>query len=212
MNETTNRLLTKFQNEDYRYAYDEEFSYARMAMQIQSIRESQDNMTQKELADLAEMRQSRISELENVNYSMWTVSTLRRIARALGVRFSFKFESWSELLPEIEKNDREHLVRPRFEKDETFAKKPEADKKVAKETSGTFTSPKFATTPVIQTASAAYTLPLLVSVPDSNNVSRSKDFRDAKLWNQAKAPESKDEDTQYRVIANIASIEPACAA
>lgn len=119
MNETTNRLVKKFQNENYRYAYDEEFSYARMATQIQAIRESQ-ALTQKELAELAEMRQSRISELENVNYSMWTVTTLRRIARALGVRFSFKFESWGELLPDIENNDREHLERPKFELDPVF--------------------------------------------------------------------------------------------
>ena len=122
MNETTTRLLHKFGDEEYRYAYDEEFANSRMAMQIQVIRESQD-LTQQELADLADMRQSRISELENVNYSSWTVSTLRRLARSLGVRFSFGLESWGELLQEVEESGREHLVRPRFEKDPVFRRK-----------------------------------------------------------------------------------------
>lgn len=122
MSETTTRLLHKFQDEEYRIAYDEEFANSRIAMQIQVIRESQD-LTQKELAGLADMKQSRISELENVNYQAWTVSTLRRIATALGVRFFFGFESWGELLEEVETSDRSHLVRPRFEKDPIFRRK-----------------------------------------------------------------------------------------
>lgn len=154
MNETTTRLLKKFQNEDYRYAYDEEFSYARMATQIQAIRESQ-QLTQKELANLAAMRQSRISELENVNYSMWTVTTLRRIARALGVRFSFKFESWGELLPEIENNNREHLERPKFEKDQVF--NPDTQNNLVM-------FPTTLTEPITQTAKSHFTLQFIAGV------------------------------------------------
>jgi transcriptional regulator with XRE-family HTH domain len=120
MDDLTEILRKELQDEDYRYAYDEEFSNALMATQIKVIREQQ-KLTQKELAEKAEMRQSRISELENVNYSMWSISTLRRLARALGVRIAFRFESWGELLPEVEGFDRKSLERPKFEEDPAFA-------------------------------------------------------------------------------------------
>lgn len=119
------KLRIEFQDEDYRYAYDEEFSNSRMATQLKVIREKQE-LKQTELAELAGMKQSRISALEDVNYNAWSVSTLRRLARALGVRFFFGFESWGELLPEIETFGRKALERPRFEKDPEF--KPEAER------------------------------------------------------------------------------------
>lgn len=125
MSELVKRLKTELQNEDYRYAYDEEFSNSRMATQIKVLREQQE-LKQSELAEFADMRQSRISELENVNYNSWSISTLRRLARALGVRLSFAFESWGELLPEVETFGRKALEKPRFEKDAAFQEKEEA--------------------------------------------------------------------------------------
>lgn len=114
-------LREEFQDEDYRYAYDEEFANACIATQIKVIREAQ-QMRQKDLAEKAGMKQSRISQLENVNYSMWSISTLRRLARALGVRLAFRFESWGELLPQLEDFGRRALERPRFEDDPAFAR------------------------------------------------------------------------------------------
>src|SRR5947207_9969795 len=103
-------------SEDYRYAYDEEFANTLVATQIKVLRESHDPpFTQKQLAERASMKQSRISELENVAYSAWSISTLRRLARALGVRLVFRFESWGELLPEVETFSRTALERPSFE-------------------------------------------------------------------------------------------------
>jgi transcriptional regulator with XRE-family HTH domain len=119
MSELVERLKKELHNEDYRYAYDEEFSNSRMATQIKVLREQQE-LKQSELAELAGMKQSRISELENVNYNSWSISTLRRLARALGVRLSFAFESWGELLPEADTFGRRAFERPRFEKDPTF--------------------------------------------------------------------------------------------
>jgi transcriptional regulator with XRE-family HTH domain len=109
-------------SEEYRYAYDEEFGNTRVATQIKVLRESHDPpLTQKQLAEKAGMKQSRISELENVSYSSWSISTLRRLAKALGVRISFQFESWGELLPEVEEFGRSALDRPRLETDPAFA-------------------------------------------------------------------------------------------
>lgn len=119
MSELVERLKTELQDEDYRFAYDDEFSNSRIATQIKVLREQQE-LKQSELAELAGMKQSRISELENVNYNAWSISTLRRLARALGVRLSFAFESWGELLPEADNLGRKALEKPRFEKDPAF--------------------------------------------------------------------------------------------
>jgi transcriptional regulator with XRE-family HTH domain len=114
------RLIKALQDEDYRHAYDEEFANSRMATQIKVIREQREGMTQAQLAEKAGMKQSRISALENVDYSAWSISTLRRLARALGVRLSFEFESWGELLSEVDRFNREALQRPDFENDRAF--------------------------------------------------------------------------------------------
>lgn len=121
MNTYRGRLITALQDEEYRYAYDEEFANSRMATQIKVIREQREGMTQAKLAEKADMKQSRISALENVDYSAWSISTLRRLARALGVRLTFKFESWGELLSEVESFSRDDLQRPDFEHDPAFA-------------------------------------------------------------------------------------------
>jgi transcriptional regulator with XRE-family HTH domain len=107
---------------DYRYAVDESFSDVRIAKQLRLIREiRQTPLTQLALAEKAEMKQSRISELEGMNYSAWSVSTLKRLAKALGVRFSFAFESWRELGPELEGGlSMEALWKPSFENDPAF--------------------------------------------------------------------------------------------
>jgi transcriptional regulator with XRE-family HTH domain len=119
MSDYRGRLKKEFQDEEYRYAYDEEFANSRMATQIKVIREDQ-TLTQAQLAEKAGMKQSRISALENVDYSAWSISTLRRLARALGVRLSFKFESWGDLLAEVDAFSREALQRPDFEHDSAF--------------------------------------------------------------------------------------------
>jgi transcriptional regulator with XRE-family HTH domain len=122
MRDLVDTLRKEFhRSEDYRYAYDEEFANTLMATQIKVLRENHDPpLTQKQLAERAGMKQSRISELENVSYSAWSISTLRRLARALGVRLVFKLESWGELLPEIETFGSATLERPSFENDPAF--------------------------------------------------------------------------------------------
>ena len=104
-------------DEAYRYAVDEAFSDVRIAKQLRLLRENRkEPLTQSALAEKAEMKQSRISELEGMNYSSWTVSTLRRLAQALGVRFTFAFEGWRDLGPEIDSGlTPEELWIPSFE-------------------------------------------------------------------------------------------------
>jgi transcriptional regulator with XRE-family HTH domain len=150
-------LKQEFQDEEYRYAYQEEFSNSRMATQIKVIRE-QRGLKQAELAELADMKQSRISALENINYESWSVSTLRRLARALGVTFEFGFKSWGELLPEIQGFGRKTLEKPKFEDDPAFKDEPAEE---AKEVERLKIAPLESTTPARQlrlasTATGAY--------------------------------------------------------
>jgi transcriptional regulator with XRE-family HTH domain len=109
-------------DEDYRYAVDEAWSDVRIARQLKLLRETRSApLTQRALADRAEMKQSRISELEGMNYSAWSVSTLKRLARALGVRFVYSFASWKDLLSEVNNGLRpETLAVPSFTQDNAF--------------------------------------------------------------------------------------------
>jgi transcriptional regulator with XRE-family HTH domain len=98
---------------EFRYAVDEAFADIRIARQLKERRETKP-LTQRELAEKAEMKQSRISELEGLNYSAWTVSTLRRLAKALGVHFVFSFKTWEEYTLEIKADVRPASVAPQL--------------------------------------------------------------------------------------------------
>jgi transcriptional regulator with XRE-family HTH domain len=121
MNEFQNTLRREFQDEEYRYAYAEDFLNTSIAMQVRVLREQRNKMTQQELADRVGTKQAGISRLENVNYSAWKTQTLKKIARALGVRLKITFETFGTLLDETKEFRRESLERPDFEHDPAFA-------------------------------------------------------------------------------------------
>jgi transcriptional regulator with XRE-family HTH domain len=110
-------LREEFQDEDARYAYVEAFLNASVAAQI---KKSRGNMSQQELADKIGTKQSGVSRLENVNYSSWKVETLRKLARAFGLRLRISFEEFGTLIPEIENFRKGILERRKFEDDPVF--------------------------------------------------------------------------------------------
>ena len=122
MSELRGNLREEFQNSEYRHAYADESLSTYIATQIKVLRE-QRQLTQKELAERAGMAQPRIAVLEDVNYSSWSISTLRRLAEAFDVRLSVKFETFSSLIPEIERLGRDTLERDSFANDTWFHKK-----------------------------------------------------------------------------------------
>ena len=79
MNELVERLTDEFSDKEYAHAYIEEHGNMILAAQIKALRE-QRGLTQARLAELAGMKQERISALENVEYDAWTVKTLRKLA------------------------------------------------------------------------------------------------------------------------------------
>ncbi len=84
------------------------------------IRELRGDRSQQEIADAIGTQQSGISRLENVNYSAWKVETLRKLARAYGVRLRISFEEFGTLIPDIETFGKESLRRRKFSDDPVF--------------------------------------------------------------------------------------------
>jgi transcriptional regulator with XRE-family HTH domain len=114
------QILERFADFVYRHAYIDSFVDSYLATQIKALRE-QRGLTQTSLAESAKMKQSQISRLEDVNNSSWTVSTLKRIAKALDLVLVIRFESFGKLLPDIETFGRSALERPSFKDDPVFA-------------------------------------------------------------------------------------------
>lgn len=113
------RLLVDLpKDEDFRYVYDEEFQNTYISTQIKVLREAR-GLTQTALARAAKTGQSQISEMEG-DYESWSLRTLRKLARALGVRLFVTFESWGELIPKVEGFRREDLNRPEIDDDPVF--------------------------------------------------------------------------------------------
>ena len=106
-----------FQNEDVRYAVAEDFLSTYIAAQIKELR---GDRSQQEIADLIGTKQSGISRLENVNYSSWEVETLRKLARAYGVRLRISFEEFGTLLTEMQTFSKDAIKRRPFTKDPAF--------------------------------------------------------------------------------------------
>jgi transcriptional regulator with XRE-family HTH domain len=109
--------LNELRNRQYRHAYVDEFLHTFVAAQIRALRKSR-RLSQKALAELAEMKQSRISVLEDVNYTAWNISTLRELAKAFDVCLVIKFEGFSRRLREISEFTSASLLVPSFEDDQ----------------------------------------------------------------------------------------------
>ena len=101
MSDLRSNLREEFHDKDFRHVYADESLNTYIATQIKVLREQQ-NLTQRELAALTRMAQPRIAVLEDINYSSWSINTLRRMARAFDLRLSVKFETFSSLIPELE--------------------------------------------------------------------------------------------------------------
>jgi transcriptional regulator with XRE-family HTH domain len=114
-------LKTDFAKNDkeYRHAYVDESLNTSIATQIKVLRE-QRRLTQQELAGVAEMQQSMISRYENVNYSSWSISTLKKLADAFDVWLDVRFRSFGEFVATVDGFSRESLQVPKFEDDPFF--------------------------------------------------------------------------------------------
>lgn len=123
MSELANTLREEFREKEYRHVYANEFLNSSLATQIKVLREQHD-WSQTELAEKAGMKQPRISALENVHYSSWSITTLQRLAEAFDVTLRVSFESFGSRLVDIDRFGRESLERFSFDEDPAFQQKP----------------------------------------------------------------------------------------
>jgi DNA-binding XRE family transcriptional regulator len=90
-------LLTRLHNREYREAFISSTINSTVAYQIRGLRKLHD-LDQAELGNLAGMKQTAISRLENPDYGNLSVNTLKRIAKAFDVGLIVRFAPFSEIL------------------------------------------------------------------------------------------------------------------
>jgi ribosome-binding protein aMBF1 (putative translation factor) len=79
------------QNAKFKKAYYDEIGRLRLAQRIVELRERR-GLTQAQLADRVGTTQAGISRLENPNYRNYSLTTLEKVANALGVRLKVELE------------------------------------------------------------------------------------------------------------------------
>jgi transcriptional regulator with XRE-family HTH domain len=100
-------LKELFGDPERRNAFFRAITQDEIASQIRALRKERD-LTQSEIAGLAEMKQSAISRIEQAEYAAWNLNTLFRVAEALNARWRVVLqpceEAVKEFLPEKSKN------------------------------------------------------------------------------------------------------------
>jgi transcriptional regulator with XRE-family HTH domain len=117
--ELTERLSEKFEDVEARYVYADTVTNALVSAQIKALREDR-KLSQTELAELIGTQQSGISRLLRSDYSAWQVETLRKLARAFGVRLHISFEEFGTLVDDVAAFTKKNLLPRKFEDDPVF--------------------------------------------------------------------------------------------
>lgn len=116
MKDIGEHLREELRDAEYSEGYAESFLDSHTATQIKVLRE-QHGLSQQALAELIGTKQGVISRIENVGYSKWNISTLKKLARAYRVRLKVSFETYGSLITEVREFSRESLQRVPREKD-----------------------------------------------------------------------------------------------
>jgi transcriptional regulator with XRE-family HTH domain len=90
------RLWEKFKDPSYRHEFIASNLSTGIAAQLLTMRLCRD-WTQKQVAERAGMADARISVMENPSYDKFTLTTLKRLARAFDVGLIVRFVSFSEI-------------------------------------------------------------------------------------------------------------------
>ncbi len=113
-------LKDAFKDPETRFMYAEGITNAFVSEQIKRLREAR-GLSQEQLASIVGTKQSGISRLQNRDYSSWKVETLRKLARAFGVRLRISFEEFGTLAEDLSDFQNSRLVPNKFEDDPVFA-------------------------------------------------------------------------------------------
>lgn len=118
-NEIRKQIVGKLSDKEYRDIFVSEQINTGLAFQIRAMRE-QRGWTQSKLGKEARMAQSRISIMEDANYSRFNLNTLKRVASAFDVALVVRFEPFSKLVDNFVNLDSSSLKVASF-KDDTFS-------------------------------------------------------------------------------------------
>ena len=113
-------LAAKFEEKEYRDAFVAEQIFSRLPLKIRTMRENQE-LTQKELGELAGIAQTWVSKLEDPNYGKVTISTLLKLASAFDVGLQIDFVPFSRILDDSVRLSANSFVVPEFERDPGFS-------------------------------------------------------------------------------------------
>jgi transcriptional regulator with XRE-family HTH domain len=113
----------KLSDKEYRHAYANERLNALIATQIKVLREQRE-WRQEDVAREADMHQPMISRYENVNYSSWSIHTLKQLAYAFDTILEVKFRSFEDMVRDVSRFSRESLQVPKFADDPFFKEAP----------------------------------------------------------------------------------------
>jgi len=116
-------LMHELRDVEARYAYADSVTNALISSQIKALQEERE-LTQEELARLLGTKQSGVSRWLKSDYSGWKVDTLRKFARAFGVRLCVSFEEFGTLLADIRGFNSKRLSPRNFENDPTLSRAP----------------------------------------------------------------------------------------
>lgn len=116
MSEYDDTIQDEFTDKEYAHAYMDSYLNAEIATQIKVLRE-QRGLTQEDLASLADMKQERISVLENVDYEAWSIKTLKKLAYAFDLALKVSFEEFGKRIKDSEMYSRASLERSSREDD-----------------------------------------------------------------------------------------------
>jgi transcriptional regulator with XRE-family HTH domain len=119
MKDLLDRLRKYLADEESRYVYADSVTNSFITGQIKALREAR-GLTQDQLAELVGTKQSGISRWQSTGYAGCKVDTLRKFARAFGVRLKISFEEFSTLPTDIGGFTSERLTPQEFGKDPIF--------------------------------------------------------------------------------------------
>lgn len=102
------------QDKDYRHGLVSAQIEVDLPLQIRALRKQRE-LSQPQLADLADMKQSRISTMEKSGGARFTLETLRRLAKALDVALIVRFAPFGELVKWSRAFDPDAFSVPSFE-------------------------------------------------------------------------------------------------
>jgi len=118
-NEIREQIVNKLSDKEYRDIFVSEQINTGLAFQIRTMREKR-GWTQSQLGEKAGMAQSRISVMEDANYSRFSLNTLKRLASAFDVALVVRFEPFSRLVEHFVTLDSSSLNIPSFQEDEFY--------------------------------------------------------------------------------------------